>query len=73
MKSMLELKFYFGNTVLRARLKAGLSQKELSKRSGVKKKIIYGIEGGLANPTITQMFKICGVLGVGIDFQDRNQ
>jgi ribosome-binding protein aMBF1 (putative translation factor) len=64
----LEYQFLFGNAVLRARLAKGWTQKELAKRVGTKQANISRIEGGLGNPTLELIQKICKALEIELRF-----
>lgn len=46
-----------------ARIEAGLTQKELSKRSGIAQGDISKIENGIANPTIETLFRLASAMG----------
>lgn len=57
-----ELQEAFGLSVRAARLKAGMTQAELSQRSNVSRDDISRIENGQINLTIRTMSKLAGVL-----------
>lgn len=66
-----------GNLLWRARRKAGLSQRELSERTGIAQPTIARIESGAASPryeTLGRLLEVCGYeleliprAGAGID------
>jgi transcriptional regulator with XRE-family HTH domain len=60
----LQLKFYFGNAVLRARLKKNWTQAYLAEVVGTKQANISRIESGLANITFSLAQKIINALGI---------
>lgn len=49
--------------MLSARRESGLTQKELSERSGVKQSNISRIESGLSSPTVATLQKIAEGMG----------
>ena len=59
-----EPKYEIANAISSASEEKGLSQKQLSKLSGVTQCDISRIEGGVANPTIETLSRICKVLGL---------
>ncbi len=56
-----------GMRIIYLRQKRGLSQLELSVRSGVSKNYISDIENGRRNPTITVLERIASGLGVSLE------
>ena len=52
-----------GNEVAKARAKMGLSQKELSEKTGIDQSDISKIERGVANPSIATLTRIAEELG----------
>lgn len=52
-----------GNMVLEARIKVGITQKELAKRVGTKQPSIARIENGHSLPTLTFLERIAKALG----------
>ena len=55
-----------GQAVRELRLKRGLSQQELARKSGLHPTYISGIERGLRNPTWRSIGRVCDALGVTI-------
>lgn len=58
-----DIKIVVGQSIARAREEAGLSQRELTAKSGVMQAEISKIELGKGNPTITTLQKIAKALG----------
>lgn len=63
-KVSVEPKYEIAYAISSAREEKGMSQKQLSQLSGVTQCDISRIEGGVANPTIETLGKICKVLGL---------
>ena len=63
-KVAVEPKYEIAYAISSTREEKGLSQKQLSQLSGVMQCDISRIEGGVANPTIETLGKICKVLGL---------
>ena len=63
-KVSVEPKYEIAYAISSTREEKGLSQKQLSQLSGVTQCDISRIEGGVANPTIETLGKICKVLGL---------
>lgn len=59
-----EPKYEIAYAISSAREEKGFSQKQLSQLSGITQCDISRIEGGVANPTIDTISKICKVLGL---------
>lgn len=72
-RAELELAFAFGDAVLRARLEKGWTQTELARRVGTKQANISRIEAGLANPTLELVHKVCKVLDLQPEFQQKRK
>jgi len=53
-----------GAELRRARLKAGLSQEELSFRAGVDRSYISQLERDLKSPTVDMLLQLCRTLDV---------
>lgn len=53
---------YIGKTVSNQRIFLGLSQEELSKKSGIDRTYISRIERGIVNPSILILYKIARIL-----------
>lgn len=51
-----------------ARKNAGLSQKEVSERTGIAKSTLSEYESGKTTPTMNALYKIMNVIGVSADF-----
>jgi transcriptional regulator with XRE-family HTH domain len=64
----LQLKFEFGNAVLKARLKKNWTQSQLAATVGTKQANISRIEAGLGNPTFSLAQKILNSLEMGCYF-----
>ena len=45
----------------------GLTQQELSDRSGVPRPTLAHLESGQGNPTLAVLIKVAGALGIGIE------
>ena len=60
---VMPINFQVGNAVTEARVKAGLSQKELSAATGIDQSDISKIERGMANPSIATLNRIANALG----------
>ena len=52
-----------GNVIMEARANAGLSQKDLSDRTGIDQSDISKLERGIANPSIGTLSRIADALG----------
>ncbi len=63
-KGKLSAKAAFGAALRDARMALGMSQDELSARSGYQRAYISQIERGLNSPTLEMVFAVCGVLEV---------
>lgn len=61
-----EPKYAIAYSISSAREEKGMSQSQLSKLSGVTQCDISRIEGGVANPTLETIQKLCKVLGLDI-------
>lgn len=59
----------FGNLLCEARLKAGLSQAELSLRTGIDQSDISKLERGVGNPSIVTLEKIAAALGTRLEIR----
>ncbi|MDO4502227.1 MAG: helix-turn-helix transcriptional regulator [Coriobacteriia bacterium] len=64
--ALVELKKEIGTQVLQARRAKGISQTELSRKSGVPQATISNIERGLANPTVETIESLANSLGVRV-------
>ena len=63
-KAAVEPRYAIAYAISSAREEKGLSQKQLSLLSGVSQCDISRIEGGVANPTVETISKLCSVLGL---------
>jgi transcriptional regulator with XRE-family HTH domain len=61
-----QAKSSFAITLANARLKAGLTQKELAEKVGVSQAYIAKLEGGEANPTLERIGSLLAVLGLSL-------
>lgn len=59
--------FAVANSLLEARAKAGISQSELSRLTGIDQSDISKIERGVANPSILTLSRLAGALGSELD------
>lgn len=66
----LEPEFTVMQTIMEARAKTGLTQKQLSERTGISQADISRLERGTANPSIKTLQRIANALGrrVQIEF-----
>ena len=71
-KVSVEPKYTIAYAISSAREEHGLSQKQLSQLSDVTQCDISRIEGGVANPTIETLSKICKVLGLELSISKTN-
>ncbi len=60
----MDMRQIVGENVRRARLAAGLTQEELSERSGFSQQYVSGLERGKRNPTIVSLYELAQALGV---------
>lgn len=60
--------FLIGQRILNARVKAGLSQKELSRETGLSQPNISLYEHGKQKPTVTALYCISKVCNVSCDY-----
>lgn len=56
----------FGAHIRSLRLSLGLSQEEVADRAGVHVTYLSGIERGKRNPSLKNIRKVAGALGVGV-------
>ncbi len=56
----------FALTLAEARVKLGLTQKELASRAGVSQAYIAKLEGGEANPTLERIGSLLAMLGLSL-------
>jgi DNA-binding XRE family transcriptional regulator len=57
------MQILFGENLRLARLKAGLTQTELSAKTGIRQEYISQIEGGKLNPTLATMLALAEAVG----------
>lgn len=67
----LEPHYQLISQLIEARLKKGLTQKELAKKIGTKQSAIARLESGSANPTISFLEKIAQAIGSRLIIQVR--
>ena len=60
---LMDMRRLVGHNVRAARLKAKLSQEQLSERSGFTQQYLSGLERGQRNPTIVSLYEIAQALG----------
>lgn len=58
-----ELRILFGNNFRSARQKAGLTQRDIEARTGIKQHYVSQIESGKQNPTLGTMAALAGSIG----------
>jgi transcriptional regulator with XRE-family HTH domain len=58
---------HFSDVLKGLRKKAGFSQRELAERAGLSQKAVSFWELGEAEPTISNLQKLCTALGVGCE------
>lgn len=63
----MDIRATVGLNVLKIRRERGLSQEELSFRSGLTRAYLSGLEAGRRNPTIVSLHKLAEALGVDIE------
>lgn len=61
------------NSVVKARIKSGLTQRQLEKKSGVKQPIIARIEKGISCPNIETLLKLLNPMGRKLEVVDKNK
>lgn len=59
----------FGKIIRFHRKKAGLTQIELAKLSGVGKTVVFDVENGKQTIQLNSLLKICKVLNITLDFK----
>lgn len=59
----MDMRRLVGANVRRIRLDRGLTQEELSERSGFTQQYISDLERGLRNPTVVTLFELAQALG----------
>ena len=55
------------SALISARIKKGITQKELARKTGTKQSAIARFEAGNVNPSLGFLEKIAGVMGYGIN------
>lgn len=60
----MDMRQLVGANVRRVRLERGLTQEQLSERSGFTQHYLSGLEQGKRNPTVVTVFEIAQALGV---------
>jgi transcriptional regulator with XRE-family HTH domain len=61
----MDMRKLVGDNVRRIRLAQGLTQEQLSERSGLSQQYISGLENGRRNPTIVTIYEVAQALNVG--------
>lgn len=59
----MDMRRLLGRNAKRARIDAGLTQEQLSERSGFSQQYISDLERGLRNPTIVSLYELALALG----------
>lgn len=59
----MDMRRLLGRNVRKCRVKAGLTQEQLSERSGFSQQYISDMERGLRNPTIVSLYELAQALG----------
>ena len=62
----MDMRRLVGRNVRRARQAAGLTQEQLSERSGFTQQYLSGLERGQRNPTVVSVYELARALGVGL-------
>lgn len=61
------------NSVVKARIKSGLTQTQLEEKSGVKQPIIARIEKGISCPNVETLLKLLNSMGKKLEVVDKNK
>ncbi len=66
----LETEYQIMHEMMKARIEAGMTQKQLSERTGINQSNLSRIESGMGNPSIATLERIASALGkkVSISF-----
>lgn len=59
----LEPEFKLASSLIQARIDNKLTQQQLAKKAGVSQTIVARLESGEANPTISTINRVAGILG----------
>lgn len=59
----MDMRRLLGRNVRKSRVEAGLTQEQLSERSGFSQQYISDMERGLRNPTIVSLYELAQALG----------
>jgi len=59
----MDMRRLLGRNVRKCRIEAGLTQEQLSERSGFSQQYISDMERGLRNPTIVSLYELSQALG----------
>jgi len=59
----MDMRRLLGRNVRKCRIDAGLTQEQLSERSGFSQQYISDMERGLRNPTIVSLYELAQALG----------
>jgi len=60
----MDMRKLVGRNAARIRKEKGLTQEQLSERSGLSQQYLSGLEQGRRNPTIVTLYEIASALGV---------
>ncbi len=60
----MDMRKLVGRNAARIRREKGLTQEELSERSGLSQQYLSGLERGLRNPTIVTLYELGTALGI---------
>lgn len=63
----LQPEFALIRTMIEARMKKGVTQKELAKKIGTKQSVISRLESGRANPSIAFLKRLAGALDSSVE------
>lgn len=61
-----ELRILFGTNFRAARMKAGMSQKDVQTETGIRQHYVSELENGLQNPTLETMTMLAHAVGVEV-------
>jgi len=59
----LEPEFKLASSLIQARLDNKLTQQQLAKKAGVSQAVVARLESGQANPTVSTVNRVAGILG----------
>lgn len=61
--------FEIANVIINARVKKNISEEELAERMGVKKSLIYRLEGAEGNPSLALIKKLADALDLKVELR----